>query len=722
MTDTLSPNGANGTRLSHAPGTPALDLVELAKPSDTPTPPDAIPEPEPYKPPHGLPMPGRREVVPPWLKDPKAAALWAVRHLVHLLKFYSVNVWIDLGKAALRTPRGVSRVVTGLARWAFDVEGAPLRRTAVKNNLFAEYRELDKRRREKAKARVPVALAVFVSGPLLAYAGVSAGGLVTLGTLLAGVLVFGWIGRNDGEPMLSPAVITSPSARKVTMDMVSEAIVAAGLARMPEQIRFFAQPHQRDGGWEWTLDLPPGKTFAEALKARDAIAGALDAKGVQLVLTEDNESQRRVHAWLSSGDPYVGEPIPHPLLRARSWSVWKAAPLGLNARRKRITVPLLFTGFLIGSLPRVGKTVLLRSLMVPWLMDPNARVIAIDGKGGNDMKPADRIAYRYISGVTPVAVQLVVQTVKELTVEVDRRNAVIQGLPIEDCPDGRLTPELAANPRLDMKPVGVFIDEVHRYLEHAVYGKTIAYDLKELAKVAPSVGISLFLSTQRPNAKTMDDGLRGSLGTRIALRTANMAVSKMILGDAAPGYDASKFGKRHKGVFIVVGADDSELAEEPPQILRGFHVTVQAFDGLCRRLHAERDTAGLLEGMAAGEQPVLSAEFQLLDDISAAFNGLGHDGKLWHSEIIEFIDSTFPERAGAWNVEVLGRACSNLKLPSRQINRTISGKRSNNRGVHLADLEKLLAERAEQIRLATVDADESEAQAAMQAEADDNPT
>lgn len=680
------------------------DGVSLHKPGDT------AGDTSKRRAPEGLPEPGRREVLPPWAKDPKATAVWAVSFAWHWLKFHALHVPLDLAKAAGWTPRGAGRAIVALHGWVTDKDAAPLRQAAVDGRLFAEHRDLDRRRKEAFKARAPVAALAVAGVPVFVYAGLRAGGAVTVATVLAVVLVGGWYGRPAGEPLFEPAVITAPKARRLTMDMVTAALVAAGLGPA-DVLQFFVQPHRRDGGWEFTVDLPPGKVFAGALAKRDAIAGALDVKGVQLVLTEDDESQRRVHFWLAPGDPYVGEPIPHPLLRARSWSVWKGAPLGMNARRKRITVPLLFTGVLIGSLPRVGKTVLVRSLMIPWLMDPGARVIAIDGKGGNDMKPAERLAYRYISGVTPAAVQLVVQTLQELLDDCDRRNAVINGLPIDDCPDGRLTPELAANKTLDMKPTAVFVDEVHRYLEHAVYGTEVGHLLKELAKVAPSVGISLVLSTQRPATKTMDDGLRGSLGTRIALRTATKTVSKMILGDAAPGYDASTFGKRHKGVFIVVGADDGELAEEPPQIGRGFHVTVKAFDELCRRLHADREANGLLEGMAAGEQPVLSAEFQLLDDLDAAF-GPGDD-KLWHTEIIERINAAHPERAGAWTEETLGRACTNVGLRVRQINR----RGTNKRGVWRSDLLDLLAERAERIRLATVDTDAADTQAV----ADDAP-
>ena len=396
--------------------------------------------------------------------------------------------------------------------------------------------------------------------------------------------------------------------------------------------------------------------------------------------------------------------------------MWKGAPLGLTARRRRIIVPLLFTGILIGSLPRMGKTVYLRSLMIPWLLDPDARVIQFDGKGGNDMAPSAPLAYRHGSGVGIATVQLLLQTTVDLIAECNRRNEVIRNLPVDQCPDGKLTPELARNAHLDMKPTGVFIDEVHRYLEHRVHGKDIARNLEELAKVAPSVGICLVLSTQRPATKTMSDGLRGSLGTRIALRTANATVSKMILGDAAPGFNAALFTKRHKGVAIVVGADDGELAEEPPQVARGFHVTVAAYAEVCARLLAERQATGTLEGMAAGEQPVLSAQFQLLDDLTAAFEHTTNDGKLWHTEVLDHITTAHPERADAWTEKSMGTACAELGLRVRQINRA----GTNKRGIWHADLMDLLARRAEAVALETPDDDQADRQA--QATHDDDPS
>jgi hypothetical protein len=91
----------------------------------------------------------------------------------------------------------------------------------------------------------------------------------------------------------------------------------------------------------------------------------------------------------------------------------------------------------------------------------------------------------------------------------DRRYEQLRELPNDVCPEGKLTPAIARNRALNMPLVLVCVDEVQRYLEHPELGQTITELLTELVKVGPAVGIMLDLATQRPDAKTLPEGLRG---------------------------------------------------------------------------------------------------------------------------------------------------------------------------------------------------------------------
>src|SRR5262249_43668434 len=97
--------------------------------------------------------------------------------------------------------------------------------------------------------------------------------------------------------------------------------------------------------------------------------------------------------------------------------------------------------------------------------------------------------------------------------------------------------------------------------EHPDHGRTILALLTDLAKVGPAVGIMLLLATQKPSSDVLPDDLRGQLGTRFALKVMTWQASDTILGagTAKTGLDASRFLRTHKGVGILLGADDTDL-------------------------------------------------------------------------------------------------------------------------------------------------------------------
>jgi S-DNA-T family DNA segregation ATPase FtsK/SpoIIIE len=665
--------------------------LELVKTTDRPVSrPDDNEVADKAGPPVGLPTPGRRPLLPEWAKNPKATAAWAVNHVAFWTAFHALRLPGNLGRAAAYTPRGASRAIGSLTHWATDRETAPLRRASVAGLLYAEHRDLDRRRRDKVKKRGPVAAAVTGCAAIAIYAGATAPSWpVKIATVLAVILAGGWHGRPEGEPLFEPAIITNPKARRITTDMITAALVAAKLGKADE-ITFLAAPVPADGGWRCVFDVPPGKVFADALKKRDVIAGALNAKGVQLVLEETEDSQRRVMFWLCNEDPYAGKSKPNPLVgRGRRYDIWKGVPFGVNARGKPVVFPLLFTGVLIGSIPRMGKTVAVRNIMVPCLLDPDYRFYQFDGKGGVDMMPSERCAHRHGAGTDPATVALLRQSMEEAVADAKDRNARLRALPRRDCPEGKLTPELARNRSLNMPATGIFVDEVHLYLADSVHGVALGALFEELAKVAPSVGYSLVLATQRPNAKTMDDGLRGSLGTRFALKVMNRRVSGMILGDT-DGYDASTLQRKHKGVGILLGADDGELADEPPQTVLAYHTNVADFEQVCDQAFQIRKAAGTLSGMAAGEVPVLSAEWRLLDDVTEAFHA--GDVRLSWQDIIANIGEVHPERAVQWSPQSMSRACGAIGLKPVQINRGDS----NLKGLTRASVDQLVAKRAQE--------------------------
>ncbi|MGI8333684.1 hypothetical protein ACRYCC_27355 [Actinomadura scrupuli] len=86
----------------------------------------------------------------------------------------------------------------------------------------------------------------------------------------------------------------------------------------------------------------------------------------------------------------------------------------------------------------------------------------------------------------------------------------------------------------------------------------------------------------------------------------NYQFSDAVLGAGAysDGLDASKLQRRHKGVGILLGADDGELAEEGGQVERTYLMDGPALTGIVERARELRIAAGTLTGTAAGEEVI----------------------------------------------------------------------------------------------------------------------
>ena len=113
----------------------------------------------------------------------------------------------------------------------------------------------------------------------------------------------------------------------------------------------------------------------------------------------------------------------------------------------------------------------------------------------------------------------------------------------------------------------------------------------------------LVLATQRPDAKTLPEALRGQVGIRFAMKVMNWQSSDTILGAGAyPELDASKFLRSHKGVGILLGADDNELAEAGGQVVRTSRMHLPTLQRIVDRARELRIKAGTLTGVAAGDR------------------------------------------------------------------------------------------------------------------------
>jgi S-DNA-T family DNA segregation ATPase FtsK/SpoIIIE len=82
-----------------------------------------------------------------------------------------------------------------------------------------------------------------------------------------------------------------------------------------------------------------------------------------------------------------------------------------------------------------------------------------------------------------------------------RRAKVIRELPRHQCPENKVTPELASDRRHGLHPVVIGVDECQIWFEHPKYGKEFEDICTDLVKRSPALGFVLIAATQRPDAK-----------------------------------------------------------------------------------------------------------------------------------------------------------------------------------------------------------------------------
>ena len=176
-----------------------------------------------------------RPVVPPWLLDRESrrqAAGWAAKWAGHALAFHAVRSPLYSGKALALAPRGLGVTLRSVCRWAFDLDGRPVRVAAAANKDSKAWLALSRERNERVKVRLRVVTFGVIGSSigLLVLLAVAPRWLLMLLALFA-ILVLAKVGQVPDKPIVSPAV-SSGTAPRLTSGLVVRALTSIGLAGM----------------------------------------------------------------------------------------------------------------------------------------------------------------------------------------------------------------------------------------------------------------------------------------------------------------------------------------------------------------------------------------------------------------------------------------------------------------------------------------------------------
>jgi S-DNA-T family DNA segregation ATPase FtsK/SpoIIIE len=632
--------------------------------------------------PRGLPPLASTPVIPEWLRDPVSSARWAIRYCAHIGAFHAVRLPTYLARAVAFTPRGAARALGSLVRWAMDHEARPLRHGAVQRLHHMDYMSLDRLRKDKVKARAPIAGLLVLFVVAAAVSALSSDGPVRWFTALALVLVAGTYGRPTGDPIIPSAVVSDPTARPITLDVMSRAIIAAKLATAAEPPDFFGRVHRDGKAWSVVVDLPPGRTAAEAMARKGQLASALRVGSGRLFLradTSDHASDARLHVRIADTDPMTGPALVSPLLKAQRTDVWKPLPFGRDERGQDVALDLMWTSCLWSGQPRTGKSFALRVLALGVALDPTTRIAVFDAKSAPDWRDFQLVAYRCGFDDSDQTCMLLRDTLAEFVADVTKRNNAISALPRHQAREGKLTKDLAKKMAVTL----VVLEECQDYFANPTYGREIEALAVKLAKKGPSAGYIVAFSTQRPDAQSVPTPIRDQFALRFALRLATTEATTMALGKGAAerGFDPTSLSPTYVGVGYAVGVGLPRGYDQGGTIVRTHLVDGEQAEQILVRARKLRDEAGLLTGMAAGEEPVT---WSLVDDIAAVFGPTDDD--LWSQEIIARLVDRFPGRYDNFNAVTFGHAAKAVGLETVQLTRREHGKAINKWGLRLEQL------------------------------------
>lgn len=563
------------------------------------------------------------------------------RLLGHRAAYHGVRTPVRyLPLAAVYAPRGAWRLVARTAGWWFHPELSAGFQLAVSGG------DVDTALRVEARLRAArLWRGIVVCGGILpvsaagscAYLAAPGWAQWLLGA--AAMPVLARMGRPADRRIINPAVVT-PRFRRLNSDIVLRAYYAAGLGHpdKPGQKVEFGSVMSRDGdGSRVVVDLPFGTTFDDAVKAKGKIASGLDVSIYQVFLLKDRSSHRRHVLWVADEDPLAVPAGRTPLLDGKQRNIWQPFFMGLDERARRVELFLLWVSILVGAQPRKGKTFTARLMALYAALDPYVRIFVVDGKNSPDWRQFALVADRMIYGTTPNRdgdpIENLLDLLKHVKAHIVRVNELLSSLPVDMCPEGKLTEELSRDPRYpDLRVWLLVIEEFQVYFEtdDQDVNKELAGLLSFIMAVGPSAGVILVSCSQKPSGVGAGDvgrlfnRYRDNHTVRIALRCGNRDVSIAVLGGDAyqEGYDASALptGLEYRGVGYLYGAtDDTPLTR--------FHLADREdVEVILTAARAHRERLGLLTGEAAGE-----AVARQIRDVLVDARGVYRGGEAWLS-------------------------------------------------------------------------------------------
>jgi DNA segregation ATPase FtsK/SpoIIIE, S-DNA-T family len=582
---------------------------------------------------------------------------------------------------------GIIRTCGKLLAWWHVPDLARLERQAAADGLLSDHLRIHKAGKDTRTARGIIlavcgtvllgAVTALSRAPVWAWAAVAA----------VAVPLLARAGRPAHKPIISsatlPATVQAPS-----QDVITRALGSLGIAGIDRWLRdgrqlVFPSPVREDGpGWRAEVDLPYGVTAAMVTERREQLASGL-RRPLGAVWPEPVTSEHagRLELWVGRADVAKSRQGPWPLARGGQADIFAPVPFGTDVRGRVVRVPLAYHNWLLGAIPRQGKTAAVRVLACAAALDPLAEMWIHELKGSGDLDPLERVAHRFVSGVDDESIGYAAESLHLLRAEVMRRTERLKALDRDLCPDKRTTRAIAGKRSLRLWPVVCVIDEAQNLFAHPEHGKAAGLDAEFVIKIGPAFGVVLVIATQRPDKASLPTGVSGNVSTRFCLKVTGQVENDMILGTSAYKNGLRSTTLRPEidaGIGYLVGAGPA------PQVVRTFYLDMAAAERIALRARALREAAGTLTGHAAdaGDE----GPRDVLADMLAVF---GTDTGLQWADAAARLASRFPARWEGASADAVSAECRDRGVASVNV----KARSEVARGCRRADVEALAGAR-----------------------------